>query len=108
VAQSPPNHHPDPDWDSPSVTAVDDEEEAPDGQRLLEVLSQCDHRSDGVVREEYTDDALGLEDVSWPEDRSPNPTSVSARDTDASPEVFEDLLEPALFDAEALTSQSSS
>jgi hypothetical protein len=55
--------------------------------------------------EEYTDDALGLEDVSWLEDRSPNPTSVSAHDTDASPE---DLLELALFDTEAPTSQSSS
>jgi hypothetical protein len=90
------------------VTAVDDEGEVPDGQRLLEVLPQSDHRSDGVLGEEYTDDALRLEDVRWPEDRSPNPTSVSAYDTDASPEVFEDLLDPALFDAEAPTSQSTS
>jgi hypothetical protein len=34
--------------------------------------------------------------------------SVSAHGTDASPEVFEDLLEPTLFDAEAPTSQSTS
>jgi hypothetical protein len=34
--------------------------------------------------------------------------SVSAYGTDASPEVFEDLLGPALFDAEAPTSQSTS
>lgn len=34
VAQSSPNNYPDPDWDSPSVTAVDEEEEVLDSQRL--------------------------------------------------------------------------
>src|SRR5271156_53606 len=34
VAQSSPNNYPDPDWDNPSVTAVDEEEEVPDSQRL--------------------------------------------------------------------------
>jgi hypothetical protein len=34
AAQPSPNNYPDPDWDSPSVTAVDEEEEIPDSQRL--------------------------------------------------------------------------
>jgi hypothetical protein len=105
-APSSPNHYPDPDWDSPSVTAVgDEEEEVPDGQRMLELLPQSDHPSDGALGEDRTDDALSLEDVRWPEDSPPNPTLVSAYGTDASPEVFEDLLDPAtrdqVFDATA-------
>jgi hypothetical protein len=52
--------------------------------------------------------SLGLEEVRWTEDSSPNPTLVSAHGTDAGPEVFEDLLDPAVFDVEAPTSQSTS
>jgi hypothetical protein len=85
-APSSSNHYPDPGWDSPSVTAVsDEEEEVPDGP------------SDGVLGKDCTDDALSLENVSRPEDSPPNPTLVSAHGTDASPEVFEDLLDPALL-----------
>ena len=44
-----------PDLDSPSVTAVgDEEEEVPDDQRMLELLPQSDHPSDGVLGEDYT------------------------------------------------------
>ena len=57
-------HYPDPDWDSPSVTAVDEEEEVQDGQRLLELVPQNDSRSDGVLAGDYMDDSLKLEDVS--------------------------------------------
>jgi hypothetical protein len=46
------------------VTAIGDEEEVPDDQRMLELLPKSDHPSDGVLGEDYTDDALGLEDVS--------------------------------------------
>jgi len=67
-APSSPNHYPDPGWDSPSATAVGDEEEVPDRQRMLELLPQSDHPSDGVLGEDCTDDALGLENISWPKD----------------------------------------
>ena len=54
------------------MTAVgDEEEEVPDDQRMLELLPQSDHPSNGVLGEDYTDDALSLEDVSWPEDSPP-------------------------------------
>jgi hypothetical protein len=75
---------------------------------MLELQPQSDHPSDGVLGEDRTDDALSLEDIRWPEDSPPNPTLVSAYGTDASPEVFEDLLNPALFESEAPTSQSIS
>jgi hypothetical protein len=54
VAQSSPNHYLNPDWDSPSVTAVDDEEEAVDSQRLLGLLPHSDSRSNGVLAGDCT------------------------------------------------------
>lgn len=54
------------------------------------------------------DDSIRLEDVSWTGDSFPNPTLAYAHGIDEGPEVFEDLLDPALFEAEALTSQSTS
>jgi hypothetical protein len=73
VAQSSPNDYPDPDWDSPSVTAVNDEEDAPDSQGLMELPPQSDDRSDSVLAGDPMDDAPWLEDVSWTEDSTPDP-----------------------------------
>lgn len=108
MAQSSPNDYPDPDWDNPSVTAVNDEEDAPDSQALLELPPQSDDRSDGVLAGDPMDDAPWLEDVSWTEDSTPDPTKVSIYGTDTDPEVFEDLLDPDLFNLEAPTSQAAS
>ena len=61
-APSSPNHYPDPGWDRSSVTAVgDEEEEVPDGQRMLELLPQSDYPSNGVLGEDCRDDTLSLE-----------------------------------------------
>jgi hypothetical protein len=53
------------------------DEEVPDDQRMLELLPQSDHPSDGVLGEDYTDDALGLEDVSRPEGSPPMLTALT-------------------------------
>jgi hypothetical protein len=103
ATQSSSNHYPDPDWDSPSVTAVDDEEGAPNRKEWLGLPSQDDDRSDGVLTEDSMDDVLELEDVRWATD----PTSVSTSITDMAPDVFEDLLDPALFGSESPHSHSS-
>lgn len=87
------------------MTAVSDEEDAPDSQTLLELPPQ---RGDGVLAGDPMDDAPWLEDVSWTDNSTPDPTLVSACGTDADPEHFEDLLDPDLFDLEAATSSGSS
>ena len=108
VAQSPPNHYPEPDWDSRSVTAVDDKEGAPDGQELLELPQQSRDRSDGALTGDWMDDALRLDDVIWTEDGTADHTSMFEHVSDAGLEVFEDLLDPALFGSDAPPSQPSS
>ena len=90
------------------MTAVSDEEDAPDSQTLLELPPQRGDRPDGVLAGDPMDDAPWLEDVSWTDNSTPDPTLVSACGTDADPEHFEDLLDPDLFDLEAATSSGSS
>jgi hypothetical protein len=42
------------------MTAVGDEEGAPDSKRMLELPPQSDYPSDGVFGEDCTDDTLSL------------------------------------------------
>jgi hypothetical protein len=103
--QSSSNHYPDPDWDSPSVTEVNDEEGASDGQALLDLPPQSGDRPHGVLPRDSLDNALWPEDSSLTEYSTTDPTSVSEYATDTGPVVFEDLLDPALLGSESPTSQ---
>ena len=99
ATQSSSSHCPDPDWDSPSMTAVDDEEGAPNSQGRLELPSQNGDRSDGVLAGDSMDNAR---------DSTTDPTSVSTPITATGPDMFENLLDPALFSSESPSLQSSS
>jgi len=99
LAPSSPKHYPELDWDSPSVTAIDDE--PPDGQALLEQPP----RSDSFLPGHSTDDEFWLDDVSWTENSITDPTSVSIPVTGIGPDTFEDVLDPALFCSEGSISQ---
>jgi hypothetical protein len=107
ATQSSSNHYPDPDWDSPGVTAVGEEEGGPNSPGLWELPLQSGDRSDGVLTGHSMDDALWLERVSWTGDSTTDPASVSTPVTDTAADVFEDVLDPALSSSEPPTSQSS-
>lgn len=103
-APSSPKHYPELDWDSPSVTVVDNEE-PPDGQALLERPPRIHNRSDSFLPGDSTDGEFWLDDVSWTENSITNPTSVSTPVTDIGPDTFKDILDPALFCLEGSISQ---
>ena len=88
------------------MTVVEDHEGALGSQALLELPPQSGDESNGVLTGDSMDDALWLDDVSWTENSLTDPTSVSTPVTDIGPDAFEDVLDPALFCAQALTSQS--
>jgi hypothetical protein len=103
-APSSPKHYPELDWDSPSVTVIDDEEPL-DGQALLERPPRIHDRSDNFLPGDSTDDEFWLDDVSWTESSITDPTSVSTPITGIGPDTFEDILDPALFCSEGSISQ---
>jgi hypothetical protein len=103
-ALSSPKHYPELDWDSLSVTIIDDEEPL-DGQALLERPPRIHDRSDSFLPGDSTDDEFWLDDVSWTENSITDPTSVSTPVIDIGTDTFEDVLDPALFCSEGSISQ---
>ena len=105
TAQLSPNHYPDLDWDSRSVTAVDESDGAPEDQALLELPPDDHYQCDGLLTGDFPDDALWLDGVSWTENGTTEPSSVSTPMTTSALDAFEDVLDPALLCSEASTSQ---
>ena len=104
-AQLSPNHYPEPNWDSRSVTAVDESDGAPDDRALLDLPPESHNQCDGLLTGDFSDDALWLDDVSWTENSTSGPSSVSTPMTTSVLDAFEDVLDPALLCSEDSTSQ---
>src|SRR5690242_10372231 len=96
--------YPEPDWESPNVIIVDDKEELPDGQALLELAPTGHDQSDDSRDGDFVDHGFWLDDVSWIEKSVTVPTSVSIAAIDRGPDAFEDVLDPALFCSEGSVS----
>lgn len=77
LAQSSPDRYHDPDWDSKSVTAVDDEEEISNSQGLQEGRLQSPDPSDGDPTGHSMEEAFWLKDADRTGDSTTDPISLS-------------------------------
>jgi len=88
------------------VDAADESDGTPDDQALLELLPESHSQCDGLFSADSSDEDLWLDDdVSWAENSTADPSSVSTPMTTCVPDASEGVLDLALFYSEDSTSQ---